>query len=123
MRNSSFEILNGDDSDDIVGAAIDSGQFFAASFQYIFGDTDAAGTIFIEGSNDPCPNGTGGAFEPSNWNSVVDSAGNAAEIAITAGGTGVLMIAPFCYRFLRARWEQSTPGTSDLIININVQGV
>jgi hypothetical protein len=118
MRNSSFTILFGDDSDDITGEAIDFGQIFAASFQYIFGDTDAEGSLKIEGSCDPVPKGTLMPFVPSNWNAI-----SGGTIAITAGGTGVVQIAPIAYRFIRVTWTHTTPGTSTLTVNVNVQGV
>jgi hypothetical protein len=118
MRNSSFTVLQGADTGNLTGDAIDSGQWINATFQYYFGDLTAAGDIIIEGSCDPVPEGTLIPFTPANWDVIANG-----TISVTGGSSGVLQVAPICYRFIRVRYERTSGGSTTITVNVDVQGI
>jgi len=122
MRNVCLPVINAeDDSVTIVSSKIDAQQLVSASFIAVFSDTDAQGTLSIEASNEAPPQGnlTVG-FEPSadSWASVPS-----ASSSVTVGGKHVIAIPQSCYRWLRVRFEETTPGTGALTVNMNALGI
>lgn len=118
MRNSSFTIFDAVNTVSSDGATIDCGQWVNASLQVIIGDDTLNGSIRVMVSNDPCPNGAGGSFEPTNWD-LYDS------LTATAGSndSANLQYAPFCFRFMRIEFVRTSGGSSRVTVNASVQGV
>jgi hypothetical protein len=119
MRQVNVNVLSAVDTASHNGAQIDSNQLYNISFQAVFGDTSAAGTFFIQGSNDVCPVGQGAQlFVVTNWTNIPN-----ATSTITAGASALILIAPTCYRWLRAVYTRSSGGSSTINVNMFAQGV
>jgi hypothetical protein len=114
MRNASWTILSAANTADATGAQQDSGQWVSASFQYIFGDATAVGSLIIQGSNDPDPKGTLMPFVAQNWTAIPNG-----TAAITAGGSGYILVPNMAYRFIRAFWDYTSGGSSTVVVNVN----
>lgn len=117
MRNIAVEILNEDDDVSRSGPAIFVGQVYAGSFIPLFGDTDAAGTVKIQFSNEaPAPGPNPNAFVPSagSWKDVPS-----ASSAITAGVGPGFLIPVMSFQYIRAVFTQSNPGTDKVIVQAN----
>lgn len=117
MRNVNVAIL-GPISDTVSqnGAQIDSNQLISASFQAVLGDTSAAGTFLIQGSNDVAPlqYSSSTTFIVTNWTNIPS-----ATASITAGGSAMITIASMCYRWVRAVYTSSSGGSSTITVNMN----
>lgn len=119
MKNTNY--LLGDDIANTAGdkntEKVDCQQLFAASFIAVFTDNAAAGTMKIQGSNDPCPYGNIAAdFTPTNWVDIPS-----ASVVVASGTTSTVMITQIAYRWIRAVWTRSG-GAGTLDIFINAQG-
>lgn len=86
-----------------------AGQLVSASFQPLTTDTNAAGTVKIQCSNDP--NNT----TPVNWANIAN-----ATSTITAGVGSMIVLGNCAYNYLRAVW---TPTGATLTISITFSSV
>lgn len=119
MRQVNTNVLSAVDTASQNGAQIDSNQLYNISFQAVFGDTSAAGTFFIQASNDVAAVGQGDQnFVVTNWTNVPN-----ATATITAGASTMILIAPTCYRWLRAVYTRSSGGSTTINVNMFAQGV
>ncbi len=119
MKPVNAVILSGSDAASINGSAILADQLISASFQAIFADTDAAGTIQIQASNDIPPAGTLPAnFSPSHWSNIPS-----ATTTVTAGVADVTILPQICYKWLRCTYTSTTPGTSTMTVTLFAFGV
>jgi hypothetical protein len=115
MRNAVIEILNADDDDIAVGAAINVGQVVSASFQIICSDADLDGTLKIQMSND----GTQMPFTPTNWSDIPN-----ASSTITNGVGDPIVIYQMCFQYIRASLgTPGTPGSGTISVKMNTVGV
>jgi hypothetical protein len=120
MRNLCYELLRADDSTDQTSSKIDANQLVSISVMAIFSDTDAAGSVKLQFSNDPCNAGNvaASAFTPTNWLDVAS-----ASVAVVAGAKVALVLPQITYRWLRVVWTQTTPGTGEITVNVNALGI
>lgn len=120
MRQVNVNVLSAADTSSQNGIQIDSNQLFAASFQAVFGDSTAAGTLKIQMSNDVAPTGGPGVsnFTVTNWVNIPS-----ASSTVTAGACPPITINPSCYRWLRAVYTRSSGGSSTINVNMFAQSV
>lgn len=106
MQNPNGILINAvDDSADITSGKLSTGQWVTASFMGYFSDTDAAGTLKIQYSNDPSRGVPDATFTPTNW---ADVPGTVATATVTSGGTvTVYLPVNFVGRWLRIFFDQS----------------
>lgn len=98
-------------------AKVDCQQLFAASFIATFSDAAAAGTLKIQGSNDPCPYSNVAAdFTPTNWADIPS-----ASVVVASGATSTVQISQICYRWIRAAWTRSA-GAGTFTVYLNAMG-
>lgn len=119
MRNVNVVVLSGADTGSVNGSAIDANQLVSASFQAVFGDATAAGTLKIQASNDVAPvqytspSGVG-VFTPSNWADIPN-----ATASVTSGGSVVVSIAQTNFRWMRAVYTRTSGGSTTVIVSMN----
>jgi len=112
MRIVNVNVLNAADNQSTNGNTIDSNQLISVSFQAYFGDTQAAGTFKLQGSNDIYTayyNFPEGTFQPTNWTDIPNQ-----SASITSGGSALLTINQSCYRWLRAPYTTTGTGTQTI---------
>lgn len=117
MRNLNCQILSGPDTSTQTGKAVDTNQLFSASFQSIFGDLSAAGTVKIQASNDEPPAGNMAPFTPTNWSDIPS-----ATSTIASGVGPIITLASINYKWIRAIYTSGSGGSSTVIVNMNAQG-
>lgn len=110
MRNVCVEILSAFDSSSTFGEKIDANQLVTGSFQFYFGDANAAGTCKIQSSNDPCNYGNVAAnFTPTNW---IDIPNITADT--TSGAAKLLKIDTMNFRWVRAVYLSTAAGVQTI---------
>lgn len=106
MRKTNPTVLSAADNQTTSGAAIDTNQIFGASFHMYFGDTNAAGTLKIQASNDiDNAQYLQGTFTPSKW---VDIPNQSASI--TSGSAALLTLSNMAYRWVRPVYTTTAAG-------------
>ena len=93
-----------------VSTAIDARQIYSGSIQATFTDGAAAGTLILQGSNDPIEELPAGEA-PQNWSTVPN-----ASATVSSGATTLITCQWLNYRWLRASWAQSG-GAGTLNVN------
>jgi hypothetical protein len=116
MRDLNVVILSAPDTAGAIGSQIDSNQLISASFQAVFKDTTAAGTVVIEASNDVAPiqYTSPSTFLASNWTAIPS-----ASASVTSGSSVMIMIPYMAYRWIRARYIYTSGGSSTITISMN----
>lgn len=115
MRNVNCNVLTGDDSVDQSGTQIDANQLIAASFQAVFGDASATGTLKIQMSNDVCNDRyQAAAFTVTNWTDIPS-----ATASVASGASVVISLNQLSYRWLRAVYTAASGGTTTISVNLN----
>lgn len=120
MRRVNKNVLSAGDSVNTNGNTIDTNQIISASFQARFGDSNAAGTIKLQASNDTTPEGYDAqqaGFEPSHW---VDIPNQSASI--TSGASALLAVAQCAYRWMRAVYTSTATGVQTVAPVADVAG-
>jgi len=110
MRPVNAVILSGSDAANVTGASISTAQVFAASFQIWCSDVAAAGSLVIQASNEIAPE------NPTKWTQVQTS-------AVTAGVAAIINIPQMAYKFIRAVYTSTTPGTGTIEVYMAGFGV
>jgi len=119
MRNLCHTVLSANDDVSRTSSKIDANQLVSASFHAFFSDTDAAGTVKIQASNDPTVAGNIAAdFTPTNWIDIPNATGT-----VTAGSAVLITIAQLSYRWLRVIFTKSNAGTGTITVNLNALGI
>lgn len=119
MKTVNAHVLTGADTVSINGPSIVADQLVSASFQAVFADTTAAGTIQIQASNDLPPAGNvPAAFTPTNWSNIPS-----ATSTVAAGVAPIIILPQICYRWLRVSYTETTPGTSTMQVSMFAFGV
>lgn len=119
MRKVDVNILNDVDTATVTGGAIDSNQLVAASFQSVFGDVTAAGTVKIQGSNDICYDQYQPAiFTPPNWSDIPN-----ATSTIALGVGPMILIPVMSFRWIRAVYTRTSGGTTTVNVNMFAMGM
>lgn len=110
MRNINCNVLSIPDNTSDSGIAIDTNQIIAASFHAFFGDTQAAGSIHIDVSNDIYNaryNYPEGNFVPTNWTTL-------STTSVASGTSKLITINPTSYRWMRASWISTGIGAQTI---------
>lgn len=115
MRFVNDVVLSAADDVSRTGGAIDSNQLISASFQTIFGDVNAAGTVKIQASNDIYNakyNFPQGLFVPTHWSDIAS-----ATATVTAGVCPLITLdqSKLCYRWLRVVFTSSGAGATTIV--------
>jgi len=113
MKNVSCNVLSAVDTASHNGIQIDSNQLISASFQAVFGDITAAGTLQIQMSNDIFLE----SYQPSNFTVTNWTNIPSASASVSAGASVVILIPQVSFRWMRAIYTSSSGGSS----TINVQ--
>jgi hypothetical protein len=118
MRQLNVNVLSAANTASRNGVQIDSNQLINISFQLVQGDGVAAGSLVIQGSNDVCPVGqaNSGNFVVTNWSQINTT-------AQAAGSSVIVQLSNVSYRWLRAVWTSTTPGTTTVNVNMFGMGV
>jgi len=119
VRNTPVTMINAVDTSTQTGAPIFSGQFVSGCFTSVFGDTSAAGTIKIQGSNE-IPVGDPNKYVPSNasFNDIPN-----ATSSITSGVGSAIAISTLSYQYVRAVYTSSSGGSSTVLVSGTFLGV
>jgi hypothetical protein len=118
MRNVNCVVLSAADTASANGTLIDANQLVSASFQAVFGDVTAVGTVKVQMSNDICNAGyavPGLPFAPVNWTDIPS-----ATSTVTAGVAATpITIAQTCYRWMRVVFTRTSGGSTTVIVTMN----
>lgn len=115
MRRVNAVALSGFDAASINGVSIDANQLIAISFQAVFGDATAAGTLQIQMSNDICSDSyQPGNFVPTHWTNIPS-----ASAAVVAGASVVVFLPQVSFRWMRAIYISSVAGSSTILVNFD----
>jgi hypothetical protein len=122
MRQVNCLILSGADTGNVNGSQIDSNQLINASFQAVFGDSNAAGTIKIQMSNDVAPlqysKGNNSTFTVTNWSDIPN-----ASSTVTAGVAAPITLTGMAFRWIRAVYVRGGSGATTVVVNMFAQGI
>lgn len=120
MRVINTNVLSAVDTASQNGIKIDSSQLLQASFQAIFADATAAGTVKIQASNDINTSGTFNAvnFTPTNWS---DIPGAVATVA--SGVCPLIPLTNMSFGWIRAVFTRSSGGSSTVNVVMFAVGV
>lgn len=112
-------MLNADDSITTVGATLFVGQVVSGTFIPICGDTSAAGTVKITGSNE-APVGDPNAYVPpdASFAAIIG-----ATSAVASGVGPAIVIATLNYQYIRATYTSSSGGTTTIQVQASLLGV
>ena len=94
----------------VVSAAVDSRFRWGATVQAKFTDSSAAGTLKIQGSNDP--------VAPTNWNDIPNMTASVTSGSTTATPNSDV---PLCYQFIRVVFV-SSGGAGTVSANLHMIG-
>lgn len=119
MRNYPVQMLNAADTASQTGAGVFVGQAVAASFTSVFGDTGAAGTIKIQGSNE-IPVGAPASYIPSagSWNDIPS-----ATSTIASGVGPAIVLQTMNFQYVRVVYTRVSGGSSTVTVNMTALGV
>jgi hypothetical protein len=118
MKNVCTNILSADNDDSATGEKIDANQLVSGSFHFYQGDATAEGSVKIQASNDPPEGQPANAFTPTNWIDIPNASAN-----ITAGAPALIVIPNMAFRWIRAVFTETTPGSTTVSCNMNALSV
>ena len=120
MRNLCYSLVNAvSNASTITSAKIDANQIVSISAVCVQSDTDMAGSVKFQASNDPTlASNLAADFTPTNWVDVPS-----ATATITAGAPAIITIAQNSYRWLRVVVTVGTPGSSTCTVNVNALSI
>ncbi len=113
MRNLPSTVLSAADNQNTNGTAINMGQIFASSWQVIFGDTQAAGTLKLQASNDLLEN----TLTLLNWTDIPNQ-----SATITSGSSALLTMTSSPYQWVRAVYTTTATGAQTIALVADVSG-
>lgn len=103
-----------------VSSALDAANLMSGSVQAFFSDAAAAGTLVIQGSNDPYEQ-LSGSIPPQNWTNVPG-----ATATVSSGGSVLIPLNASSWsapcRWLRVQWTRSA-GAGTITVNGMFQGL
>lgn len=118
MRNIPITIATGTSAATITGSAQYVGQGAAASFIFVTADATAAGTLKVQGSNEPPAKGTNVELYVPSASSFADISSATSTIATGVGPAIVLANLPF--QFVRVIWTRSAGASSAVTISMSM---
>jgi hypothetical protein len=99
------------------GAALLANELFNITAIGTFSDSGAAGTLSLEGSNDPANGALIPNFVPTNWVTIPG-----ATASVASGATTLLVPTnPICYNWIRVLWAKSA-GAGTVTVAVAAQG-
>lgn len=110
MRNCNDIVLSAADNQTTNGDQIDSSQIINISFQPVLGDTQAAGTLKVQMSNDVYPD----RYQPKDFTVVNWSDIPSATSTITAGVGVPIILTNVAYRWMRVVYTTSATGAQTI---------
>lgn len=114
MKYLNCNVLNASDATSENGIQVDANQLAWASFQAIFGDAAAAGTLKVQASNDICPEGyMAQVFTVTNWTDIPS-----ASVAVVAGASVLISKIDLSYRWIRVVYTSSAAGSTTIHVNM-----
>lgn len=117
MRNYPVEILSAVDTASQTGSSFFVGQAIAASFVPVFGDTGAAGTVKIQGSND-APIGDPTKYTPTNFSDITN-----ATSTIASGVGPAIVLSTMNFQYIRAVYTRTSGGSTTVKVKMSALGV
>ena len=114
MRQVNDTVLSGLDTVSTNGSQLDTNQMINMSFHCTISDSTAAGVFKLQASNDVAPLGIGAqTFVVHNWVDIPNQ-----SITMTTGlEQGILTLSEIAYRWVRAVYTETVPGTGTVIVN------
>jgi len=104
-------VLSAADTVSQNGAAIPSDQLVTASFQAVFGDATAAGTVQVQASNDVSNQAQN--FVPTNWSNIPN-----ASATIASGASALITINVLSYNYIRVIYTSVSGGSSTIVVTM-----
>lgn len=115
MRNGTYLLVNQSNASNFNSAAWNCNQVVSASFAIVNSDSNAAGTVKLQVSNEQPPGGqVAGVFVPTEWVDIPN-----ATATVTAGVAPAIVIGNMCFQQVRAVWTNTTPGTGTMKVRVN----
>lgn len=120
MRVINTNILSAIDTTSQNGVKIDSSQLLQASFQAIFADATAAGTVKIQASNDINTAGAFNAanFTPTNWSDIPS-----AVATVASGVCPLITLANMSFGWIRAVYTRTSGGSTTVNVVMFAVGI
>lgn len=98
-------------------SALDTNQAVNLTFQGIFSDAAAAGSMKVQGSNDQPPQGRpSAAFTPTHWSDIPN-----ATATVTSGAAPMIVLSNVACQYMRVVYTRSA-GAGTIIIKANAVG-
>lgn len=116
MTNINTIVLQADDSTSQNSAAIPADQLEYASFQAVFGDATAAGSVKLQASNDFDKSGGTMSFTPTHWNDIPSS-----SQSVASGATTLIPATILAYQFIRVVFTNSSGGSSTITVTMSAR--
>lgn len=114
MKTVNVAVLSAVDTSSQNGSQIDANQLYQASFQSVFGDVTAAGSVKIQMSNDICRSGPEATnFVVTNWSDIPN-----ATSSVASGVAAPIILSTISARWLRAVYTRSGGGSTTIIVNM-----
>jgi hypothetical protein len=113
MRNVPVQLLSGVDTANLIGTAVFVGQSIAGSVISTFGDATAAGTVTLQGSNEP-PEGDPNQYTPSSGSFAVITG---ASSTIASGIGPAIVLQTMNFQYVRAVFAHSGGGSSTILVS------
>lgn len=114
MRRVNVAVLQAVDTSSQNGIQMDSNQLIQASFQPIFGDASAAGTVKVQMSNDLAScTAQPGDFVVTNWSDIPG-----ATSTVVAGVAPPISLANMAFRWIRVVFTRTSGGSSTVTVNM-----
>lgn len=118
MKYINNSILTASDAASATGSKVNMDDILYVSFQVVFGDASAAGTLKIQASNDECGSGNQpSSFVPTNWSDL-----SGVSVTATAGGVLLIPKTDVCYRWIRAVYTSTGAGSTTITVNMMALG-
>jgi hypothetical protein len=119
MKNINCIALSAVDTSSQNGGAIDANQLICASFQAVFADITAVGTVKVQASNDINTTGyNSNNFSPTNWSDI-----SGATVAVSAGGVVLIPKFDLSYQWIRAVYTRTSGGSTTVVVNMNALSI
>lgn len=120
-RCTNVNIISSDASTDQPGVAVEADQIFGASAQAVVTGSSAAGTLFLQGSNQIITNtpANGAPATLTIWSNISTTY----QIAIAGAGTYLLPFQTVGYAYIRCNFVHTAGSSGTITVNLFTQGV
>jgi hypothetical protein len=120
MRQVNDLVLSGSDAGTVLGSQLDTNQIINSSYHFVLSDNTAAGVCSLQASNDICQVGQNAQnFVVTNWVAIPG-----ATVTLAAGAKQALIsLDESAFRWVRAVYTSTTPGTGTVTVNRFAQSI